>query len=151
MKKVFDDFYEKGIINKITNVTHICLIPKKKDSIEISDFRPVSLVTSLYKLIAKVLPLVFKEVLSETISDAHSAFVKGHQIVNAVSVANEVVEDCRKKKKAGMVIKIDFEKPYHHLYWNFVDLVFQAKGVGCKWRRWIKGCLQSVNFSVFIN
>lgn len=50
-----------------------------------------------------------------------------------------------------MVIKIGFEKPYHHLYWNFVDLVFQAKGVGCTWRRWIKGCLQSVNFSVFIN
>lgn len=48
---------------------------------------------------------------------------------------------------------ITFDKTYDHLDWNSVDLdlFFQAKGFGCKLRQWIKGCLQSVNFWVFIN
>ena len=96
--------------------------------------------TSLSKIIAKVLSSRLKEVLSKTISSSQSAFVNGHQIFNAVLVANEVVEDCRKRKKEGMVIKIDFEKECDHLDWNFVDLVFQEKGQ----RQWIKGHLQSV-------
>lgn len=63
---------------------------------------------------------------SKTISSSQSAFVNGHQIFNAILVANEVVEDCRKKKKEGMVIKIDFEKFYDHLNRNFVDPVFKC-------------------------
>ena len=53
--KVFEEFYRSGIINGITNETYICLIPKKLNSCRLRDYRPISLVTSLYKIIAKVL------------------------------------------------------------------------------------------------
>ena len=67
---------------------------------------------------------------SKTISSSQSAFVNGHQIFNAILVANEVVEDCRKKKKEGMVIKITFEKEYDHIDWNLLILFFKKKGEG---------------------
>lgn len=118
------------VINKITNATFICQIPRKKNSIKITDFRPTSLVTSLYKIIAKVLSLRLKEVPSKTISSSQSAFVNGHQIFSAVLVANEVVEDCKKKKKEGMVIRINFEKEYDHIDWNLLILFFKKKGEG---------------------
>ena len=53
--KVFKEFHTSGIINGISNETYICLIPKKMNSCQIRDFKPISLVTSLYKIIAKVL------------------------------------------------------------------------------------------------
>ena len=53
--KVVEEFHGSGIINGITNETYICLIPKKLNSCRVSDFRPISLVTSLYKIIAKML------------------------------------------------------------------------------------------------
>ena len=55
------------IINRITNVTYTCLIPKKSNSLKMGDFRPVSLVTSLYKIIGKVLSFRLKEVLDCTL------------------------------------------------------------------------------------
>lgn len=77
--EVFQEFFENGIINKRTNETYICLIPKKKKASKVGDFRPISLTTSLYKVIAKVLAERLKSVLSHTISDGQAAFVKGRQ------------------------------------------------------------------------
>ncbi|CAL9004761.1 unnamed protein product [Prunus brigantina] len=68
LMKVMKDFFNCGIINAITNETFLCLIPKKKESIKVSDFRPISLVTSLYKVVSKVLASRLREVLGSTIS-----------------------------------------------------------------------------------
>ena len=51
-----------------TNKTYIALIPKKINSCKICDCRPISLVTSLYKIISKVLVSWLKNVLDSTIS-----------------------------------------------------------------------------------
>ena len=91
--KVFEEFYRSGIINGISNETYICLIPKKLNSCRIRDFRPISLVTSLCKIIAKVLAKRLQVVLGGTISKSQGAFVAGRQILDVALVANEVVED----------------------------------------------------------
>ena len=56
LMKVFHEFHSSRIINRSTNATFIVLVPKKSQPLKISDFRPISLVTSLYKIIDKVLP-----------------------------------------------------------------------------------------------
>ncbi|KAL6343073.1 hypothetical protein AAG906_017885 [Vitis piasezkii] len=53
--RVFAEFHRSGIINQSTNASFIVLLPKKSLTKKISDFRPISLITSLYKIIAKVL------------------------------------------------------------------------------------------------
>ncbi|RVW79116.1 Transposon TX1 uncharacterized 149 kDa protein [Vitis vinifera] len=53
--RVFAEFHSSGIINQSTNASFIVLLPKKSMTKKISDFRPISLITSLYKIIAKVL------------------------------------------------------------------------------------------------
>ena len=151
MMKVFEEFYGSGIINGISNETYICLIPKKLNSCRVRDFRPISLVTSLYKIIAKVLAKRLQSVLPKTISKYQGAFVAGRQILDVVLVANEAVEDYRRGNREGLVFKIDFEKAYDNVSWDFLDFVLQNKNFGSKWRGWIRGCLSSVSFSVMIN
>ena len=75
--KVFHEFYRSGVINGISNETHIYLIPKKINSCRVRDFRAISLVTSLYKIIAKVLAKRLQAILGETISKSQGAFVAG--------------------------------------------------------------------------
>ncbi|RVW98405.1 Transposon TX1 uncharacterized 149 kDa protein [Vitis vinifera] len=53
--RVFAEFHNSGIINQSTNASFIVLLPKKSMTKKISDFRPISLITSLYKIIVKVL------------------------------------------------------------------------------------------------
>ncbi|RVX10571.1 putative ribonuclease H protein [Vitis vinifera] len=82
--------------------------------VRISDFRPINLITSLYKIIAKVLAGRIREVLHETIHSTQGAFVQGRQILDAVLIANEIVDEKRRSGEEGVVFKIDFEKAYDH-------------------------------------
>ena len=148
---VLNDFHSSGVVNRGVNETYIALIPKKYGSCRISDFRPISLVTSLYKIISKVLVSRLKEVLDSTISKNQGAFVANRQILDVALVANEVVEDVRATRRKGVVFKIDFEKAYDHVEWEFLDFVLERKGFGLTWRKWIWGCLSSMEYFVILN
>ena len=80
-----------------------------------SDFKPIGLVTSLYKIIAKVLSRQSCKVFHETIFSSQGAFVEGKQILDAMLISNEVVDEKRRLGKEGVVFKIDFEKAYDHV------------------------------------
>ncbi|KAL6331444.1 hypothetical protein AAG906_011383 [Vitis piasezkii] len=112
--RVFASF-TSGIINQSTNASFIVLLPKKSMSKKISDFRPINLITSLYKIIAKVLSGRLRGVLHETIHSTQGAFVQGRQILDAILIANEIVDEKRRSGEEGVVFKIDFEKAYDHV------------------------------------
>ena len=115
LMKVFQEFYDTRIINGAVNETYNCLIPKKTNSSKIRDFRSISLVTSLYMIMAKALSRRLRDVLGGTISESQGAFVAGRQILDVVLTANEVVEDYRSSRKSEVIFKIDFEKAYDHV------------------------------------
>ena len=84
-------FFETGKLHASFNTTWVTLIPKKKGILEVSDFRPISFVGSLYKVIAKVLSRRIKAVLPSIIGETQTTFVSGRQILDGALVANEVV------------------------------------------------------------
>ena len=90
-------------------------MPKKSQTFKISDFKPISLVTSLYKIIAKVLSGHLRKVLHETIFGSQGAFVEERHILDVVLIVNEVVDKKRRSGEEGVVFKIDFEKAYDHV------------------------------------
>ena len=55
MMAVFKEFHESGKFEKSFNATFVALIPKKAGAMEIKDFRPISLISVVYKIISKVL------------------------------------------------------------------------------------------------
>ncbi|KAH9670663.1 er membrane protein complex subunit 10 [Citrus sinensis] len=147
-----DDFYRIRLpSNTVSPPGRDYIISSVKAPSKLSEFRPISLVTSLYKIISKVLSLGLKEVLGEAISYSPGAFVRDRQILDAVLVANEGLEEYRKCKRPGFIFKIDFEKAYDHIDWDFLDFVLEARGFGQKWRSWMRDCLNSVSFSIFLN
>ncbi|RVW81815.1 Transposon TX1 uncharacterized 149 kDa protein [Vitis vinifera] len=149
--RVFAEFHRSGVINQSTNASFIVLLPKKSTTKKISDFRPISLITSLYKIIAKVLSGRLRGVLHETIHSTQGAFVQGRQIMDAVLIANEIVDERRRSGEEGVVFKIDFEKAYDHVRWDFLDQVLEKKEFSPKWRKWMSGCLSSVSYAVLVN
>ncbi|KAJ9693494.1 hypothetical protein PVL29_012324 [Vitis rotundifolia] len=149
--RVFAEFHRSGIINQSTNASFIVLLPKKSLTKKISDFRPINLITSLYKIIAKVLSGRIRGVLHETIHSTQGAFVQGRQILDAALIANEIVDERRRSREEGVVFKIDFEKAYDHVNWDFLDHVLEKKGFSPRWRKWMSGCLSSVFYAVLVN
>lgn len=50
-----EDFYQNNFLDKVNNATFLSLIPKKSGAEQIQDFIPISLVGSIYKILAKLL------------------------------------------------------------------------------------------------
>lgn len=74
--KVLDEFHRIGKIGVSINSMFISLVPKKDRSVRVKDYRPISLVTSLYKIIAKILSSRLNEVISDTILENQSAYCR---------------------------------------------------------------------------
>ena len=72
---VFEEFYLHSMFEKSLNATFLALVPKKNGASNIRDFRPISLVGSVYKILAKVLTNRLKEVLDQLISESQNNFV----------------------------------------------------------------------------
>lgn len=137
--------------NASLNETYICLIPKKVDAKRVGDYGPISLTTCLYKVNARVLSERLKRVLPYTTMDHQFAFVANRQILIASLIANKIIDESNRKKRSGMVIKLDIEKAFDMVVLDFLENILQAKGFGLTWRKWIRGCTFSANFSFIIN
>ncbi|GJU10288.1 putative RNA-directed DNA polymerase, eukaryota, reverse transcriptase zinc-binding domain protein [Tanacetum coccineum] len=98
------------------NASFISLIPKKADPVELSDYRPISLIGSMYKILSKVL----------------------------------AARLCQRKNSYAS-FKVDFEKAFNSVNWEFLFDIMSQMNFGSKWRKWISSCLSSVTVSVLIN
>ncbi|RVW86191.1 hypothetical protein CK203_046066 [Vitis vinifera] len=76
--------------------------------------------------LTKVLSGRLRGVLQETIHSTQGAFVQGRQILDAVLIANEIVDEKRRSGEEGVVFKIDFEKAYDHVKWDFLIIWVKA-------------------------
>jgi hypothetical protein len=105
---VFAEFHTRGKFEKSFNATFVSLIPKKTGAMDVRDFRPISLVGGIYKIISKVLANRFKSVLGKIISNTHNAFIDGRQILDSVLIANECVDIQIRLGDPGLLCKLDF-------------------------------------------
>jgi len=145
------NFHQNGIFEKSFNATFLALIPKKPGAEELKDFRPISLIGGVYKIISKLITERLKTVMGKLVDVHQMAFLKGRQIMDAALIANELVDSRVKQKIPGILCKLDIEKAYDHVNWSFLLKVLKDMGFGRKWLNWIKFCISTVKFSLIIN
>ncbi|GKD50975.1 RNA-directed DNA polymerase, eukaryota [Tanacetum coccineum] len=90
-------------------------------------------------------------VLGDLVSEVQSAFIANRQILDGPFILNELIQWCKSKKKQTMIFKIDFEKAYDSVRWDYLDDVLEKFGFGSKWRGWIHNCLHSSKGSILVN
>ncbi|XP_020527973.1 uncharacterized protein LOC110007932 [Amborella trichopoda] len=104
-----DDMF-KGV-----NSTFLALIPKRSLISDLSDIRLINLLTSLYKIVVKVLAERLKTILPFLISSTQSAFVKDLHITDSVLLAQECIHSRVLSNIPSVVIKLDMEKAYDRI------------------------------------
>nr|KAJ0218832.1 hypothetical protein LSAT_V11C300154990 [Lactuca sativa] len=145
------DFESTGVIDRGCNSSFIILVPKTSDPISLDEYRPISLIGCLYKIIAKVLAERLKRYIPQVVSHTQTTFIKDRNILDGPLIINEVISWLRKSKSKAFLFKVDFEKAFDCLNWKYLDSVMAQMNFGQKWRKWIFGCLSSARASVIIN
>nr|GEU55309.1 RNA-directed DNA polymerase, eukaryota, reverse transcriptase zinc-binding domain protein [Tanacetum cinerariifolium] len=144
-------FFSSGDIPKGCNSSFIVPIPKIPDANLVKDFRPISLIGSIYKIIAKILANRLVGVLRDIINGVQSAFIVDRQILDGMFILNEMLQWCKLKKKHSLIFKVDFEKAFDSIRWDFLDDVLKNFGFGVKWCNWIQSFLSLSRGSILIN
>jgi hypothetical protein len=148
---IFKEFHVNAKMPRGLLSYFITLIPKVPNPHSINEFRPISLIGSLYKIVAKVLATRLGLVMDKLISKNQSAFIKGRLLVDGVLVINEVVDLAKRSNVKCMIFKVDFEKAYDSVNWKFLVYMMKRFGFADKWVDWIKACVCAGNLSVLVN
>lgn len=145
-------FFTKGFLPKGLNSTIRSLIPKKKQAIEMKDFRPISCCNVIYKVISKILANRLKLILPKFIAQNQSTFVKERLLMENVLLATELVKDYLKASiSPRCTLKIDISKAFDSVQWSFLLNILSALNFPEKFVHWIRLCISTASFSVQVS
>lgn len=149
--RVMDKFYDNGKLAHGCNSSFIILIPKKDGICGLQNLRPISLIGSLYKIIAIVLANKLKQVVGKLNGESQSAFIKGHNILDSVVVLNEIIDEARRSKERQLIFKIDFAKAYDSVDWRYLFDMLQLMNFPTKWVGWMREWVTTASANVLVN
>ena len=135
------------------NHTLITLVPMKTSSHSVHHFRPISLCNISYKIISKILANRLKNVLPKIISPLQSAFVPVRNIQDNSILVHELIHTFKNKRgrKGFMFLKMDMEKAFDQMEWQFLLAIMKKLGFNDTWIGWIEARISSSSFSILIN
>lgn len=96
------EFFAGGDLAPDWNFTQICLLPKKPNPNLMTDLRPISLCSVVYKIISNILCARLKTILPYLVSPTQGAFVAGRLISDNLLLAHEMIHGLRTNPKGGV-------------------------------------------------
>ncbi|WVZ90590.1 LOW QUALITY PROTEIN: hypothetical protein U9M48_036877 [Paspalum notatum var. saurae] len=138
---LFEDFHA-GMLNiNSLNFGTIIPLPKSGDAKQIQQYRPICLLN--FKIFTKVASNRIALVAQKIVTPSQTAFLPGRNIMEGAVILHETLHELHKKKRNGVILKIDFEKAY--------DKTLRMKGFSTTWGNWIKSFVQGGNVGIKIN
>ena len=150
--KAILSFFQFGRILRELNHTSVSLIPKVQNPASLNEYRPISCCKVLYKVISKILANRLKGVLPSLIDPSQAAFVPGRHLSDNILIAQDLVWNYhRRDLSSWCTVKVDLQKAFDSLWWEFLLDLLHKMGFPCLFVDWIKSCIISPKFSININ
>lgn len=129
----------------------LTLIPKGGTLASVRNYRPISILTGIYKLLAKSLANRIQPFLPICVLPTQTAFVKDRCILDNVYLAQEAVEWARESSQDLVTLFLDFEKAYDRVSWSFLEATMAKLGFSQKWITWTATLYRGAQSSLIVN
>lgn len=149
-----NNIFKNHIIPDHINQTFLCLIPKVQSPTSMTQYRPISLCNTVYKIISKIISNRLKPFLEKLIHPSQSAFVPNRRAIDNALIVQEILNYFRTskaRKHSNILLKIDFEKAFDRLEWSFIHQTLHYFNFSNNMIQLIMSCVTTVTTRVLIN
>lgn len=150
--EVFHQFFRMGNTANFARINSaiVALLPNKDGACAMGDFRPMSLIHSMSKLISKVLSMRLSTIIEKIISPAQCAFLKKKCIHDSFLYMQNCVRSMHRNNKPGLLLKLDIARAFDSISWEYMFELMQ-RGFSSRWRDWIALILSSSSSMFLLN
>ena len=137
--KALNNSFEKGTLSTSLRQCLIVCLPKKgKQRQFIKNWRPLSMLSVLYKIAAAAIANRIKPYLTKLISETQTGFVSGRYIGESTRLVYDIMDFTERHDISGQLMLIDFEKAFDSISWNFIYKTLKFFGFGNNLVRWVQ-------------
>ena len=145
---MIDECWTEGSLPATMNVSVLTLIHKGDSRDRISNYRPISLTNTDYKLVAFVFAQRLHTVMASIINPDQTGYIKNRYIGCNIRNIIDIYEHCEMNNKEGALISIDFKKAFDSLEHNFMFSVLKRFNFGPNFISWIQMLYRDPVFKV---
>ena len=139
VQRVLNASYINGILPLTLRQIIINCIPKgDKARHFIKNWRPISLISVLYKLASSVIASRIKPILPKLISGTQTGFINGRFIGDSTRLIYDLMNYADDKRITGLLMLIDFEKAFDSISWQFIYKTLEHLGFHDGLIKWVK-------------
>jgi hypothetical protein len=144
-------FYEGNLDLESINMGHITLIPKVAVPIGVNDYRPITLLNCVLKILTKLLANRLQKIVLKIIHKNQYGFLKGRTIQDCIAWAFEFLYQCEKSNKEILLLKLDFAKAFDTINHMAMINIMKQMGFDDRWLNWIKMIFGTGKSAVLLN
>jgi retron-type reverse transcriptase len=149
--KLCFDFYEGNLNLESINMGHITLIPKVPTPEGIGDYRPITLLNCVLKLITKLLADRLQKIVLKIVHKNQYGFLKGRTIQDCLAWAFEFLFQCETSRQEIILLKLDFAKAFDTIDHSAMMKIMKQMGFSEKWLGWIRTIFSTGKSAVLLN
>jgi hypothetical protein len=129
-----DIFALRGGCWNLPNSANVALIAKKEGAQTIGDYRPISIMHSVAKLLWKILANRLSPHLDTIVSHSQNAFIKGRSIHDNFQYVQGAVKHFHHSKTSILFLKLDIAKAFDSVRWEYLLEIMEQLGFCQRWR-----------------
>ena len=101
------------------------------------NWRPISLLSVLYKLASAAIANRLKGVLDILISKAQTGFLKGRFIGDSTRLVYDIMHHLEFNNLPGQLMLVDFQKVFDSVSWTFIMTILKHFNFGDSFQKWV--------------
>lgn len=151
---VYRDIRNRNLLPPSMRQATVVLIPKKGNTAAVATaegFRPISLLTTDYKILAKILAKRLDHALEIVVRPHQTYGFKGRTITTNAHIMRIIIETAVALHKPTAVVQIDLSKAFDKVAHSFLFSMLKACGVGKLMSDYIRLCYRGITARILIN
>ena len=144
--------FSKGEFSSTQREGIITCIPKGgKSKKYIKNWRPISLLNTVYKIASGCIANRIKKILPSIIDFDQSGFMQGRFTGDNIRLVYDILNHSKLHDRHGILLLIDFEKAFDSVAWSFMEKCLIFFNFKEDIRRWIKVFYNNIKSSIIVN